>query len=411
MNAPHLFRNSLAAVAVAVGLGTFAFAQPDPSEVLFNSDVVQRLDLRMHSSDWEKLKVNFQENTYYPLDVILNGVTVHNAGARSRGLGSRSGTKPGLRVDCDRYSIDQICFGRKSFVLDNLVQDFSGVKETVTMKLFARLGIPAPREAHVRLYQLNQFAGVYAVVESIDKRFLARVFGIIAEDTQNDGYLFEFNYVDPWRFTYLGSDFEAYKLRFDPKTKENRPDQEKFAPIETMVRLANETPVDQFVAVLGEHIDLPAFMRYLAGQAFVAQNDGFVGYAGMNNFYMYRLEGSSRHVFIAWDEDNAFWSVDFAINTRHDENVLVQKAMQVPELRAMFYGALSDAIASANEPTGPDNIPWLEFEMRRQLDLIAQPIRDDEFKPYSMSDHETERARLIDFAQNRARIVREQMPQ
>jgi spore coat protein CotH len=411
MKAADLLRNMLAVLAVAVGLGTFSFAQPDTSDSFFNGDVVRRLDLRMHSADWEKLKVNFQENTYYPADVLYLDETVRNTGARSRGLGSRSGTKPGLRVDCDRYTTEQVCFGRKSFVLDNLVQDPSGVKETVAMKLYARLGIPAPREAHVRLYVRDEFAGVYALVESIDKRFLARIFGIIAEDTQNDGYLFEFNFVDPWRFTYLGSDFEQYKLRFDPKTKENRPDQEKFGPIELMVRLANETPVEQFVSVLGEHIDLPALMRYLAGQSFVAQHDGFAGYAGMNNFYMYRLEGSSRHVFIAWDEDNAFSDVNFPVTLRFDENVLVQKAMQVPELRAAFYDALNEAIALASEPTGPDNVPWLEFEMRRQLDLIAQPMREDQFKPYSIAEHEAARNAMIDFAQNRARIVRDQMPQ
>ena len=28
----------------------------------------------------------------------------------------------------------------------------------------------------------------------------------------------------------------------------------------------------------------------------------------MNNFYFYRLEDTTRHVFIAWDEDNAFLS-------------------------------------------------------------------------------------------------------
>jgi spore coat protein CotH len=407
---PHLLRNMLAVLAVAVGLGTVSFAQPDTSDSFFNGDVVRRLDLRMHSSDWEKLKVNFQENTYYPADVLYLDETVRNNGARSRGFGSRSGTKPGLRIDCDRFNVDQICFGRKSFILDNLVQDASGVKETVAMKLYARLGIPAPREAHVRLYVTNQFAGVYALVESIDKRFLARIFGIIAEDTQNDGYLFEFNYVDDWRFSYLGSDFEQYKLRFDPKTKERRPDQEKFGPIELMVRLANETPVEQFMAVVGEHIDLPALMRYLAAQSFVAQHDGYAGYAGMNNFYMYRLEGSSRHVFIAWDEDNAFSDVNFPVTLRFDENVLVRKAMQVPELRDAFYNALNEAIQSASEPTGPNNVPWLEFEMRRQLDLIAQPIREDEFKPYSVADHEAARNAMIDFAQNRARIVRDQMP-
>ena len=72
---------------------------------------------------------------------------MRNSGVRSRGLGSRSGTKPGLRVDFDRYSSNQTFLGLKSLVLDNLTQDESGVKESVTMRLFARLGVPAPRES------------------------------------------------------------------------------------------------------------------------------------------------------------------------------------------------------------------------------------------------------------------------
>ena len=41
----------------------------------------------------------------------------------------------------------------------------------------------------------------------------------------------------------------------------------------------------------------------------------------MNNFYFYRLENSPSHVFIAWDEDNAFLQPDFGITTRLEENV------------------------------------------------------------------------------------------
>lgn len=55
---------------------------------------------------------------------------MRNAGIRSRGRGSRSGTKPGLRVDFDRYASDQTFLGLKSFILDNLTQDPSGVHET-----------------------------------------------------------------------------------------------------------------------------------------------------------------------------------------------------------------------------------------------------------------------------------------
>ena len=393
---------------LVVAIAAPAAAQSSsPSDALFDATSVQRLDLRLHTSDWEKLKQTFQENTYYPADVVFNGETVRNTGIRSRGLGSRSGTKPGLRVDFDRYSTAQTFLGLKSFVLDNLTQDKSGIRETVTMKFFERLGIPAPREGHVRLYVNNEYIGLYAAVEAIDKNFLARVFGAIGEDVQNDGHLYEFNYVDAWRFAYLGADLAPYKERFDPKTHETKSDAEKYGPIENLVRLANELNPEQFLPVLGEHLDLHAFMRYVAAQNFVGQNDGFLGYDGVNNFYFYRLENSLKHVFIAWDEDNAFWGPDFPITTRHDENVLMRKAMQVPELRDTYYGVLNEAIRSSEEPTGPEGLSWLEYEVRRQHALIETAMRDDPSKPYTFDEHVDARNAMILFARERSRYVRE----
>jgi spore coat protein CotH len=77
------------------------------SDELFNGQILPRVDLRLHSADWEKLKAEFLDNTYYPADLTWNSVTVRNVGIRSRGHGSRSGNKPGLRVDFDRYATDQ----------------------------------------------------------------------------------------------------------------------------------------------------------------------------------------------------------------------------------------------------------------------------------------------------------------
>ena len=175
-------------VAVVVCAAGRASAQS--ADEFFNPDALQRIDLWLNSSDWSKLKAAFQDNTYYPADVTWNGQTVRNVGIRSRGLGSRSGTKPGLRVDFDKYSTSQTFLGLKSFVLDNLTQDHSGIKETVAMRFFARMGIPAPRETHTRLYVNGSYAGLYALVETVDKTMMGRVFGSIGDDVQNDGYLF-----------------------------------------------------------------------------------------------------------------------------------------------------------------------------------------------------------------------------
>jgi spore coat protein CotH len=259
------------------------------------------------------------------------------------------------------------------------------------------------------LYVNNEYIGLYALVESIDKDFLARVFGKIGEDTQNDGYLYEFNYVNPWTFTYLGRDLDAYKPRFDPKTHESKSDVEKYGPVEDLVRLANELSVDQFVPVLSAHMDLVAFMRYVAAQNYMGENDGFLGYAGMNNFYFYRLENSDRHVFIAWDEDNAFWGPEFPITMRHADNVLMAKAMQVPELRDEYNRTLLEASRLSDEPTGADGTGWLEYETRRQLDLLYDAMRDDPSKPYTTEEHENERNAVILFARERSQNVRSQL--
>jgi spore coat protein CotH len=391
-----------ATVAAALALVALPVlpASAQTSDDFFNPEVLQRIELWLNEADWAKLKANFRENTYYPADMTWNGQTVRNVGIRSRGLGSRSATKPGLRVDFDRYSSGQQFLGLKSFVLDNLTQDHSGIKETAAMRLFTRLGVPAPRETHTRLFVNGSYAGLYALVESVDKTMMGRVFGSIGDDVQNDGYLFEYNYVlgSPWRFTYEGSALAPYKARFDIKTNESHAESIIWGPIEELVRLVNDTPAAGFEQAIGSRLDLEAFVRYIAAQNFVAQNDGFNGYDGMNNFYFYRLEDSSRHTFIAWDEDNAFLAADFSVTARLDENVLTRKTLELADYRSRYFEVLDEAAASAAD--------WLRAEMQRQFDLIGAAMQEDTQKPYSNAEFAAERDRLLAFPDARVTFVR-----
>jgi spore coat protein H len=393
-----MIRRSLLAVIVLLGVSGPVAAQT--SDDLFNPDALQRIDLWLNSADWAKLRAAFQENTYYPADVTWNGQTVRNVGIRSRGLGSRSSTKPGLRVDFDRYASGQQFLGLKSFVLDNLTQDRTGIKETVAMRFFTRLGIPAPRETHARLYVNGAYAGLYGLVESVDKTMMGRVFGSIGDNVQNDGYLFEYNYVlgSAWRFTYDGADLAPYKARFDIKTNESHPEAQIWGPIEEVVRLANSTDTSSFEQTIGPRIDLPAFVRYIAAQNFIAENDGFNGYDGMNNFYLYRLENSTRHVFISWDEDNAFLQPDFGITTRNDDNVLTRKTLAVGQYGSQYYSVLAESASAAAD--------WMKQEMQRQFDMINAAMTEDTLKPYSNADYQADRETLLAFPDARVTYVR-----
>src|SRR5688572_17692982 len=178
---------------------------------LFNGEELQRIDLLIAGEEWETLRERFRDDDYYRAALRWNGVTVENTGIRSRGLGSRSGLKPGLRVDFGRFIPNQTFLGLRSIVLDNLTQDPSGVAERVAMRFYERMGLAAPREAHAQLYVNGDYAGLYAVIEAIDENFLRRVFG-------RNGYLFEYEYESEWFFTRPGGGLMSYRSLFDPVT-------------------------------------------------------------------------------------------------------------------------------------------------------------------------------------------------
>lgn len=371
-------------------------AQAQTTDAFFDPLTLQRLDLQMHSADWAKLKENFLTNTYYPADFVWNGQTVFNVGIRSRGRGSRSSSKPGLKVDFDQYSTKQQFLGLKAVVLDNLTQDASGIHETVAMRFLERLGIPAPRETHVRLFVNNEFVGLYGLVEAIDKDFLARAFGSIGDNVQNDGYLYEFTYQTDWRFTDLGTDLRDIKLIFEATTHESKPDEELYRPVQELISLVNSTADDRFVEVIGQRLDLAGFIRFVAAQAYLGDTDGFLGAFGINNLYLYRLEDSIKHVLIAWDTDNTFWGANFPI-LPDTSNVLMNRLMRIPEYQALYYSEL----ARANQLAEQDN--WLDTEIIRQIQQIETAIKADTAKPFTNNQFEGEAGEMLSFA--RARIT------
>jgi spore coat protein H len=386
------------AVRLALMLGGLTLATPDAhaqvTEDLFAPDRLQELRLFMHANDLRQLRERYLEDTYYPADVQWGGVRVRNVGVRSRGLGSRSQTKPALMIDANRYVSGQEFAGFKSVVLDNLIQDPSFVHERLAMAFFRKMGLAAPRVSFARVFINDEYQGVYGLIESVNGSFLNRTFG------DRDGYLFERKFAGAYFAQDLGTP-EAYRAVFPPRTRELEPDALLYAPIRDLFHEVNQ-PVDGVWRERVErYIDLEQFVTYVAVETFLSEADGVLGFAGMANFYLYRPEGSERHRLIPWDKDRSFSSIDSQVLQHAEENDLFKRVLQVPELRAVYLDAVDRCAAAASDGD------WLAREITAAADLVRAAAYEDPWKPYANETFDDAIAFLREFARLRPAFVRE----
>jgi spore coat protein CotH len=417
------FFRILAIVALVAAAPLPAWAQSgaaDPADAFFDGAALHDIYLTINSRDWSSLKEHFTENTYYPADFKWNSTTVRNIGIRSRGTGSRSGVKPGLRLDFDRYTTDQKFLGLKSFILRNNTQDPSGMRERLSMALFRRLGMVAEREAHARLFINNTYTGLFTLVESIDKTFLTKTFN------ENDGHLYEYSFdnaaTSVFNFGYPGSDPALYvPVPFKAETLESDPQGEVF---ERLFWTANVAGDAVWRASIEEFLDLKKFIRHLAIENFLAEEDGLTGDYGPNNFYIYRFLDTSKFQIIPWDKSNTFWeSAAYSIfrniedGTESKRNRLVLRALKDTDLRELWLDTILECATSIMQPAAAATAttpaiatPWLQYEVTRiAAQIQAANYADPSREVYTNADWDESVRFLTDWAQTRSDIVRAQV--
>ena len=382
-----------------------------PSDALFNDTVLHEVRLDINAKDWQTLKDNYLTNEYYPCDFRWNGQVVRNVGIRSRGQASRSATKPSLRVDFNRYTASQTLLDLKSVVLRNNSTDFSSMHERIAMLLYARMGLPAPRVAHTRLYINNTYQGLYSIVESLDKSFLSRNFD------ENDGYLYKYDRLPtdpPYYLEYLGPSASLYSPHpFNPETHEGNP---KPQPIADLIRTVHDASDDAFPSAIAQYLDLGEFIRNIAVTVFMADQDGFLGDWGMNNFDVYQLQNKTVHVIIPWDKSEAikpgpdygiFHNIDDVPASLH--NRLMERIVANPALTAQYLDALAQVADSASELIAGDGRGWMEREVERENAQIQDAVLADPTKSYANDDYLAAVDAVRVFARQRADAVRTQI--
>jgi CotH kinase protein len=374
------------------------FPPPPPTgtaDDLFDSGTLHDLRLSIRTEDLNDLRSHFRENTFYPADLKWRDVTVHDVAIRSRGLDSRDWKKPGLLIDMNRDTPGQTFLGLESLVLDNLRQDPAMMREFLAMATFRRMGQPAPRVSYCRLYLNNEYQGLYAIVEDIDKAFMTRSFG------RNDGFLFEYQWSQRFDGEYLGNDLSLYRALLEARTHTDDTDGTLYEPIRAMFEAVNAPEEAKERAEVEAFVDLPQFVRFLAIEKTITDLDAFAGYHGMNNFWLYRGAGSNRHSFLVWDRDRSFNPELLSASIFHDVelNAFARRALSYEDLYTLYVTVAGNTARALSDNR------WLASEIDRIWKLVGDAAYEDAGKPYTNAELDDAVAWLRQLAIDRPAIV------
>jgi spore coat protein CotH len=379
------------AIVVSIGVAEHAQAQ-DP---VFDQSRLHEVRIVIDKNDWEALRRDFRLNNYYAANISIDGEVVEQAGIRSRGAGSRNGEKPGLKVDFNKYNKTQEFHGYKTMVLDNGVQDQTMLRERLAFQVFEAMGIPAPQLSHTRLTVNDEFWGVYTIIEPVSKPFLKSRIG------EESGTLYDYEYAFEYFFSVRGSDKSAYSPSpFEPQTNENKFDD----ALAEFVKAVNDAPDASAAGVIANYLDVEKFLTYIATENALAESDGFVGYAGMNNFYLYQFGGQKKFVFIPWDKDTSFQQPDWPLFIRIDSNVLTKKLLANETHKQTYVNLVKKAVNSFV------NTAYLGPKLEQAYAQIREAALADTKKPYSNNDFELAITGLKGIVASRQADVAKQAP-
>jgi len=102
---------------------------------------------------------------------------------------------------------------------------------------------------------------------------------------------------------------------------------------------------------------------------------------------------------LPWDRDRAFEQIDLAIFARTEQNVVLQRALAFPDLRAMYLDVLDNCARAAAEDG------WLEQEVDTVARLITAAAHEDVRKQFSSEEFDAQVLFLREFAARRPAFV------
>ena len=308
---------------------------------------------------------------YVPADVTFDGETFRQTGFRLKGNSSlvnswRSGTeKLPFRLNFDAMedqfpeARDQTFFGFPNLAFSNHALDSSYLRAKVVTDLFREAGLPVPRTAFVRVFldrgAGTAYLGLYTMVEVPDRPMLDTFF------QSDNGNLYKPNGTGGRWTQFIADDFP----------KRTNASDEDWTDIADAIGALNGPRGDRALwrYRLDARFDVSAFLRWLALNTMVGNNDAYGGLSA-HNYYLYGSPRNRDRLFwIPWDHDLAMPTAGAGfggggggggatggeIDLFHDRIAanwpLIRLLMDDPVYRAAYRAHVEDLLATVFEPS------------------------------------------------------------
>ena len=132
---------------------TFSWALQDEKNYyqgVFGDQEILSVKVEISADNWKDLCENAKDETYYPADITVNGITLENVGFRTKGFSSlnavadSSSDRYGFKIKTDKYVDGQTLNGLDMFVLNGSFSDASYMREYLTYAAAEYLGATTP---------------------------------------------------------------------------------------------------------------------------------------------------------------------------------------------------------------------------------------------------------------------------
>ncbi|MFL5752527.1 MAG: CotH kinase family protein [Bacteroidia bacterium] len=311
-------------------------AQNTAGDALFGAAQVHDVYLNFSQIPyWDTLTANYTTDIYTKCDLVIDGVSLLNVGAKMKGNSSYNNPsiKKSFKVGIDEFVSGQKYDNLKKFNLNNCFKDPSFLREKLMLDFLNQLGYPAPRCTYARLYLNNTYWGLYTMVEEVDKTFLKDRF------SDKKGNLWK---GDPsGDLKWLGSNDSLYFNKYELKTNETLND---WSGLVQLINKINNSA--NLYDSLEPYLNTSNVIKGWVGCNLFANLDSYLGSG--HNYFIYDDSLSNKFNWITWDVNEAFGNFNMGMTPAQLKAMSIFYISSPATSRPLYTKMLANTTYKAN---------------------------------------------------------------